>query len=162
MDDTVKQIFVESFEQSINTYGETERSVVAAFILNLCGRIRAYVIATKPGIELFSEQVFTTDTERDFILTLMFNFSTRLALSNINTKFNDIINALAFSLSPFNEEASNGRNKSSAECMIPSEILDRMESESDIRSNLQNNKWMVIVLLIKLYIDLEDFKQASA
>ena len=160
----IKSIFKLALEQTISNYAETARLEISKLILHICGNVRSYMVVTDAGAESLSEEIFTNELYRDFIFNLLFNFCPRLSFTNPESEFNKLINSFSFTLAigeyvktDFERSRDTGEHTNK----LPEDILKRLPTKQMIRNLLINNKWLMMVLLISLYISIEDFESMT-
>ena len=159
---SIKNIFKEALEQTISNYAEKARLDVSQMILHICAEVRPYMLVTDAGAETLADEIFTNDLRRDFIFNLLFNFCPRLSFTNVENEFKKIIDTLSFTLAikdkvgtVVDEQYRVMINK------IPDELTMRLSAKKDISALLEHNKWLVMVLMINLFISIDDFPTVS-
>ncbi len=151
--------FKEALEQTISNYAEKARLEISALILHICGEIRPYIVVTEAGAETLADKIFTNDLYRDFIFNLLFNFCPRLSFKDTNNEFADLINVFSFTLAVGDAvKTSQVRDTNTSINKLPTEITSRLPNSEMIKRLLSNNKWLMMVLLINMYVSVEDFE----
>jgi len=156
----IKQLFTDALMQTVSNYAETSSASITEFILHICGELRPYMIVTPGGAETLAEEIFTTELKRDFIFNLLFNFCPRLSFTETGKEFSKLISTLAFTLAI--GDAVITTNDSEFKSLLPDELSTRIPDHETITNLLNSNKWLVMVLLISLYINVEDFNKAQS
>lgn len=156
----IKAIFIEALNQTISNYAEKTKLEITQFILHICGELRPYMLVTETGAETLADEIFTNDLRRDFIFNLLFNFCPRLSFSNTEKEFSKLISGFSFTLALGDTVAvANQRNNNANK--LPEEIITRLPNRSSIVDILEANKWLMMILLISMYITVDDFKQTE-
>ena len=158
----LKEIFKEALSQSIASYSERNRIAIYELLLHICGELRPYMVVTPAGAEAISDRIFSNDIHRDFIFTLLFNFTPRLSIDRIEENFAYVVRSLAFGLSNINKINIPGYATANEDHIkLPEEVVDRLPTESSIIQLLKSNKWLVMILLINLYMSVADFEVSA-
>lgn len=152
----IKELFTSALTQTISNYAETSRNAITSFILHICGELRPYMIVTPAGAATLAEDIFTVELNRDFIFNLLFNFCPRLSFTDTGKEFGKLISALSFTLAIGDSCNTSSDND---ESLLPEELSTRLPDQNTITNLLMSNKWLVMVLLISLYINVEDFEK---
>ncbi len=162
----IKETFKLALDQTISNYAEKAKADIGEFILHIAGEIRPYMVVTDSGAEALAEEIFTVEVRRDFIFNLLFNFCPRLSFTDTGKEFSKLTSTLAFSLSIADRVSSgegppNSRNGDTRNNKLPEEIVRRLPSRSSIVELLEANKWLTMLLLISLYVSVDDFVKAG-
>lgn len=155
----IKELFTEALMQTVSNYAETSSGHITAFILHVCGELRPYMIVTPGGAETLAEEIFTNELKRDFIFNLLFNFCPRLSFTDVGKEFSKLISTLAFTLAIGDVVTASTDNESTS--LLPEELSTRIPDHETITNLLNSNKWLVMVLLISLYINVDDFNKTT-
>lgn len=155
----IKELFTEALMQTVSNYAETSSGHITAFILHVCGELRPYMIVTPGGAETLAEEIFTNELKRDFIFNLLFNFCPRLSFTDVGKEFSKLISTLAFTLAIGDAVTASTDNESTS--LLPEELSTRIPDHETITNLLNSNKWLVMVLLISLYINVDDFNKTT-
>lgn len=155
----IKELFTEALMQTVSNYAETSSGHITAFILHVCGELRPYMIVTPGGAETLAEEIFTNELKRDFIFNLLFNFCPRLSFTDVGKEFSKLISTLAFTLAIGDVVTESADNQSTS--LLPEELSTRIPDHETITNLLNSNKWLVMVLLISLYINVDDFNKTT-
>ena len=154
----IKSVFKDALNQTISNYAEKARATISHMILHICAEVRPYMIVTEAGAETISEEIFTVEICRDFIFNLLFNFCPRLSFSNTEKEFSKLVSCLAFTLAVGDRVGNiNNRPNDGDFNKLPEDISRRLPNHETINNLLEANKWLVMVLMISLYISVEDF-----
>lgn len=157
----VKAVFQDALKQTISNYSDQARIEISMFIMHVCAQVRPYMLVTEAGAETMSDEVFLNDIRRDFVINLLFNFCPRLSFTNnVNAEFKKLISALTFSLSISDKTDQSGttNQRYNDKSKLPTEIQTRLPTYDNIQALLDANKWLVMILLMALYISVEDFE----
>lgn len=158
----IKAIFIEALDQTISNYSEKTKLELSQFILHICGELRPYMLVTESGAETLADEIFTNDLRRDFLFNLLFNFCPRLSFSDTEKEFSKLIGGFSFTLALADKvNAINHRDNNTVSNKIPEEIIVRLPMHTAIVEILESNKWLVMVLLISMYVTVDDFKAAE-
>lgn len=157
----IRSIFKSALEQTISNYAEKARLEISQFILHICGEVRPYMVVTNPGAETLADEIFTNELRRDFIFNLLFNFCPRLSFTETKKEFSKLIQTFSFTLAIGDKVSQEGvpdyQNNSPSFNKLPDELFRRLPTRETITGLLEANKWLMIVLLISLYVSVEDF-----
>jgi hypothetical protein len=113
---------------------------------------KPWMLCTQLGIKRAVEVVFEDVVLRDFILQLSFTFFSRWGASG--EKYAHLIETLAFAVSVNGHDAPNGTLL--VPSAIPPAVADDMVTQQVALSALHANKWLVIMLLISLVVQLPE------
>ncbi len=152
----INTIFKEALNQTISNYAEKARLDVTHMLLHICGQIRPYMVVTEAGSEALSEEIFSNEIRRDFIFNLTFNFLSRIYFID-DKLITKIISGFTHSLA-LTERVNSSSSGYEALDKLPEELSNRIPTHEEIYNLLCSNKWLIIVLLINLYISVEDFQ----
>lgn len=147
------QVLAETFQDSFkfmmtNAIGETKKRYTE-FSARLVLQEKPYLLVTEEGLQHISGLVFSTPEIRDFILGLSFVFFSRQGFKE--GQMDDLARALARGTSS-HEYITNEEQRLDA---IPKAIGSRMLSFNDVFPLLKANRWLMIVLLIQLFINVD-------
>jgi hypothetical protein len=117
------------------------------FLLSFVMIEKPYTLTTPSGLKHAVETVFIDEIIRDFVLTLAFVFSSRWGANA--QRFAELVESLAFAVS-----ASDVRNTGPSKSAIPQPILDDLPKEELVLPMLQGNKWLVVLLLAQLTVQI--------
>lgn len=106
---------------------------------------KPYMLATQKGVQLAVATVFTSEIIRDFVLTLVYVFFSRWG--GTSQRFSELTESLAFAVGASGfPGAGRGQNA------IPKQILEDLPREDLVLPVLQENKWLVVLLLMQLVV----------
>ncbi len=149
----VGQTFVSAVDHCLSTHvGDTRRALMA-FIMEIMMR-RSVMMVTPDGLKEASDLVFTSDLHRDFVQAITFAFYSRWG-ANEQQK-----TALLENLA---DGASGDVSSQEGWIAVPKPVQDRMLPRHEITTLLGANRWLVVLLLIKLYVvlDLKELPKAA-
>lgn len=121
-----------------------ERNKLLEFVANVILRERPYMLVTQEGIKHAIDLAFKDDLIRDFVLKLSYVFFARYG--NRQTH----VHALAANLA---RGAAMGIKHDYA--AIPDQIRMRLPEPAETTELLENNPWLMVILMIQLFIQLE-------
>lgn len=150
---TVGHSFVSSVEHCLNSHvGETRRALTS-FLMEVMMR-RSVMMVTPDGLKDLAELVFTQDLHRDFIQAVTFTFYARWG-ANDQQK-----DALIANLA---DGAAADTAMQPGWIATPKAVQSRMAPRGEIIELLKANRWLVILLLMKLYVvlDLKELPKAA-
>jgi len=138
------EVFQDSLNHVLgNLVGDSKLSI-KEFIINILLFQKPYMLVTPEGLSVAIDLVFTKEEYRDFIFNLHYVFFSRYG-NGIN-ELTGLIENLSRGLS-FNSNDSNN--------FMPKEITSRLASQDSVYSLLLNNKWLITLLLIPLFINVD-------
>ena len=132
----------EAYTSTLSQYGPSYTGEIQEFVINLLTREKYHAWTTLEGMKRIQEVVFGTELNYDFVLSLQFHFFSRWGQGP--QKYDSLVSVLAQSISY--EQRDEGIS------LIPKEIQDRLSNTQDAELILRNNKWMVTLLVFKLFI----------
>lgn len=136
-------VFQQSYEHVMsNLYGSGKEKVLE-FVVGVVLRERPYLLLTPQGIEHISELVFTDPNNRDFVLSLAFNFFSRLGGDA------DFYIGLSAAIARGAGQAISINTGIDA---TPNQISDRLVTEAEAVELLAPNKWLIVIFMINLFI----------
>ena len=139
------EVFQDSLNHVLgNLVGESKTSI-KEFIVNYLLFHKPYMLVTPEGLPIAIDLVFGKEEYRDFIFNLHFVFFSRYG-NGIN-EVNGLIENLARGLSFYNVSPDN---------YMPKEINTRLSTESNAFSLLAANKWLVSLVLISLFVNVDN------
>lgn len=144
----IAQIFQDSIFHVLMNMLDEDRSIIASDISIILLSEKPYMLLTYEGILRITDLVFSKENIRDFILNLHFVFFSRLG--NSKDYINTLINNLAFGIS---------LNSGSEFNCMPDDISKRLVKETNANDILNGNKWLIIILMIHLFVDLLTIKK---
>lgn len=116
---------------------------------------KPYLWATLEGVQSTIKMVYADELLRDFTHMLQFHFFLRWG--EASAKFTGLVDVLSWSVGAFALETErNGSGRKEDHGAIPEEIRTRLASREDVRELLQDNPWMVCLLLLRSFITLVD------
>lgn len=140
----IEQVFLGALDQTISRYLDPARLVsIQEFLLRLTYDYKPVWMMTPVGVRSLIGFVFESDIRTDFIQSLTFNFMSRCALSP--ERYDALASVLAAACSIDKPNDVNA---------TPGVYQERLTSHEDAYATLKNNKWMVSVLLVILYVNL--------
>jgi hypothetical protein len=148
----VGEVFKGSLEHVLansKSFSTEAQDKINRFLLGFVMIEKPYMLATPAGVQHAVETVFTDEIVRDFVLTLVFVFTARWGSNS--ERFAELVESLAFAVSaqsPTHIASSPSKNS------IPSPILAELPKEEMVVPVLLENKWLVVLLLAQLTVQL--------
>jgi hypothetical protein len=138
----VGECFIESYKFCMGSYINEGKISITEFVAELVLNNKPYLLTTQEGVIHNSMLVFTNDSRRDFIFMLNYVFFSRYGHSDsdIDGLIGNIARGIAM------------RNKNS---VMPIVLSDRLSDTNTAFNILKDNKWLVIIALIHLFITLD-------
>jgi hypothetical protein len=157
--DTVRRVFVDSYNHvTAGVMSGGSREKILALIMNIVLREKPYLMCTPEGIKHIMDLIWTDEEHRNFILNLSFTFFARWGGTPANVQGLAICLAAGVSQIPdwvVEELAKNRERADTGTVAIPNELLMRMSSHEDAAGILENNKWLMTVLMINLFVEFD-------
>lgn len=141
---TVATIFQDSVKYVLEGYAPESRPKINEFIASIVMRERPYMLVTNTGIAHAATLVFSDDAYRDTILAIAFVFFSRWGGGN------DGISALAQNLA----DGVSGDDMTGPNTAMPADVLRRLPIHNTTQAILANNKWLMILLMLILFIQV--------
>jgi hypothetical protein len=129
------------------SYSPEGQERINKFVYDFVITQKPYMLMTQLGEQGAVETVFSDELIRDFILTVGFQFFTRWGGSA--ERLNTLVESLAFAVSATDSLAGDRRQN-----LIPGPILEDLPQESRALSVLRENKWLVVLLLMLLTVEI--------
>jgi hypothetical protein len=139
------EIFTGSLNHVLsNLVGESKASV-KEFIMHVVLFRKPFMLVTPEGIADAVDLVFSKAEHRDFVLSLHYIFFSRLGNTaiDIGGLFGNLARGLGFNTNTHN-------------AYMPRDISSRLASEEGTVSILNENKWLVIIIMLILCVSLDD------
>lgn len=143
------EVFVASMEHVLknSTRMSDERSSkLSKFVYSMVLAEKPYMLASPKGVQHAIELVFEDEVIRDFVFTLGFTFLARWGGS---ARYFELVQALAFAVSG---DGNPVRGQQESLVMMPVEIADLLPDPEGVQTLLQQNKWLVTLLMIQLFV----------
>jgi hypothetical protein len=143
------QVFVDSMQHVLanaKSMSEERHNKLNTFVYSLVLVEKPYMIASPKGVQHAIELVFEDEVIRDFVFMLGFTFFARWGASG--PRHNDLVQSLAFAVSG---DGTPVRGQDSL-VMMPAEIADLLPDPDGVLTLLQQNKWLVTLLMIQLFV----------
>lgn len=145
--------FTQATEHVMGNYMPDSRPEIEAFVAQMVLQEKPYMLVTYEGRERIKTLVFGKESIRDFVMTLAFNFFSRLACDE------NIITALAYALAT--GTTFSGYGADAKQNQMPEAIATRLENTQPVTEILKANKWLMVILLMQLSIRMEDAAKVS-
>lgn len=141
---------VDILNKEVIKFTKADQEIISTFCLQTCLYRKLHTLFTETELLSITEQVFTNELVRDFVLDVTDKLSVRL-----NMNQNHVIEKyLSNTLSSFETR----QNITPGKILTPSRVLGNICIYADeILEVLTYNKWMVSIVLINLYFFDSDF-----
>lgn len=144
--ETVAGAFQEAFKTVLAQYLNEEQLVaVKTFVTKVVVEEKPWMWSSPEGVEHLLDLVMVDELIRDFVMTLAFTFFARWGEASV--KFTGLTDALSWGTSADND---NGDDRQLV--LMPDVINSRLTQQADVKKYLAANKWVVTLLLIKLFV----------
>lgn len=144
--ETVAAAFQEAFKTVMSQYLDADQKVqLETFVTGLVVQEKPWMWASPEGADHLLDLVMVDEMIRDFVMSLTFVFFARWGEANV--KFTGLTDALSWGTS-----ADNVNNEDRQLVLMPEVIRSRLTQQSDVKKYLAANKWVVTLLLIKLFV----------
>lgn len=120
---------------------------------------KPFMLVTPLGVKNVVEKVFSDVIVRDFVLQLSFVFYSRWGTDA--EKYSHLVETLAFAVSADVEPMSLS-GIPGAPCAIPPAVLADLPKTDGVRITLANNKWLSVILLIALVVQMPETPSKGA
>lgn len=157
--------FMSSFAHVLKNQDEKAAEEILAFTLNIVGASNLYARFAPDTLPRLHESVFSSETIRDFLLSLQSVFIGRWVQGRgrdvVKALVDDLALGISFDLglnaisSPSSDEDLSAYNS------LPEQLGDTLTGFDDAVKIVRANPWLISVLLIHLYINLESFDDLS-
>lgn len=142
------KIFQESYLHVMNNYDQESKKAAVVFAAEIILRYKPYMMLTPDGVAHMQDLVFKKEANRDFVLMLAFTFFSRFSEGN------EPVTQLAGNLTQ--GVCINTMGNWDA---VPKDISERLATPTEVLDILINNRWFMVLLLLQLFINIEDVKQ---
>lgn len=146
--DEVRRVFIESFQQVISNYLDESRSNIKLFVSELILREKSYMLLSYEGLPRLKQMVFGVENNRDFIFNLHFTFFSRWGQSD-----NDVTGLIA---NVARGVALSSPTTTSELNAMPDDFTKRLINVNSATTLLSSNKWILIILLIQLFVAMDE------
>ncbi|SAK59266.1 hypothetical protein AWB81_01817 [Caballeronia arationis] len=146
---SMQHVLANCMRMSEERYGKLSK-----FVYSMVLAEKPYMIASPKGVQHAIELVFEDEVIRDFVFTLGFTFLARWGGLG---RYSELVQALAFAVSG---DGNPVRGQESL-VMMPAEIGDLLPDPEGVLTLLQQNKWLVTLLMIQLFVLVPEPPKAS-
>lgn len=140
----VATTFQDSVSHVLSNLVLESRQNIKHYIATIVLLEKPYILVGKEGIQRAIELVFLKEEYRDFIFTLHYTFFSRWG-NDVNM-FNGLIGNLARGIALSNLSTNS---------IMPKDINYRLTTEELANDILLANTWLVIVILLQLFINVD-------
>lgn len=148
--ETVASAFHVAFKTVLGQYLDQEqRDKLMGWCITIAVEGKPWMWTSAEGQELLLDLVMVDEFYRDFVMTLTFMFFARWGEANV--KFTGLVDTLSWGTA-----ADNVNNDDKGLVLMPAAISDRLVSQADVKKYLAANKWVVTLMLIKLFVMGDD------
>jgi hypothetical protein len=139
-----------AFQTAFNTVraqylNDDDQLAIMTFATKVVVEEKPWMWASPEGVDHLLDLVMVDELIRDFVMTLSFTFFARWGEANV--KFTGLTDALSWGTSADND---NGDNRQLV--VMPEVINSRLTQQDDVKKYLAANKWIVTLLLLKLFV----------
>lgn len=137
----------QAYDHVIGLYqDEEEKRKLVSWTMSLLVSHKPYMMVTSEGLTALRDEVFGSALIRDFVLALTYQFFARWAGGK--QKFTELTDRLSQGTSTdFYHQRYTA---------TPQEISQRLTSQEDALAILAHNKWLVTLLVAKIFISIVD------
>lgn len=139
--------FVQAFTMTMESYSVEESIKIKEYFVKLGRSYTPYGLITASNLPTLTDEIFTVESIRDFVWRLVFNYFSILGYDPITHK--SLCDTLAFALNVvdnFTKEDEILPDHS----ITPPVLKTKMLSENELASYLDENKWLMMLVLIIL------------
>lgn len=138
-------VFIECFESELLKQTPKQRLLIESFVLSFSINTKLHMLFTHNGLKSITENTFNNTDFRDFILCLTDQFNCITAVSDLDDR------SVMFSIG-YGLDASKVLEDDNQFNLIPKRVNENMERSGElIISILENNKWLLTLVLIYLF-----------
>lgn len=141
------EVFIESYQHVLSNYGSDSRTEIQRFVVSVVLTEKAFMLVTPEGLDRAISLVFQQKHVRDFILTLQYVFAARWGMSQ--EKMERLAANLAYGAAPMLNVPTPA---------MPNAVADRLVSFEEAYTLLVSNHWLVILMLLLLFLSVEQPK----
>lgn len=141
----VRNIFLQAYRTTVSRYIDARRrETVEMLTVQLVVEHKPLHIVTGPGVVTLRDLIFENAIHTDFIQTLAFTFFGQWGEGP--DKYPALVKSLSLACSV----------DAATDLMImPSEFAQRLTMSDTVEKMLLSNRWVTVILLMALYINLE-------
>jgi len=144
------EVFQETLRHQLQNYeGQTAHDKLIKFVAHIVLVEKPYLMTTSEGLPHLIDLVFRDPDIADFVLGLTFSFYARMA-GDEGGKYH------AFLCSVLADSVGYGALRGRPICAIPGEIALRLADSQQTQQLLNDNRWIVVLLLMQLFVSLSD------
>lgn len=158
----IGQVFKDSLDHVLrNTKALEQKSQerVLHFVYHNALYDKPFTLVTPAGVKNLVEKVFSDVIVRDFVLQLSFVFYSRWGTDS--EKYSHLADTLAFAVSA-DVVPMSLTGIPSVPCAIPPQVLADLPKNDGVRATLASNKWLSVILLIALVVQMPDLPTKGA
>lgn len=158
--DDIKERFIASMHQTLRNRSKDQAVRVRAALIQIIGQCSPALFASPEMMNTFESLVFTNEDLRSWLFdtkfTFFMNVSGGAGMGMVTSIINDMAIAAsedmqAMSLLETEEELKIARES----VIMPSAMFEDLPSSNAVKVVLAANTWMVILMLMFAFIDLE-------
>lgn len=156
----VGEVFIDAFSRELTVWSKVVQGRLDEFISESVKLQSHSAFITTDGIEKIRNDVFADLTISDFVQSVSFRFFSFWGRSKEGIDELCALLALA-ATQPVYDDSDN------SEVLLPDEYSERYKPEAEVFKLLKDNRWLVIVFLMRLFIEvrldeIEDGDQPEA
>lgn len=151
--DEIYSVFVKSVERYTLTLVEGDhQNEVRSFISKVIFLYKPYAMIWKETIPNLIQDVFTREPIQDFVWGVSFYFDAFLGTDEVKRELliNTLVNACCLCKMPFQSDEGEFYGE-----QTPDVYLERLPVEKDIHQLLMNNKWIVVLMLLNITVNMD-------
>ncbi len=149
---SVETSFRDAYEHTVSNVLDPKRlDEIKLFLAGITTQTSIYMAFTTVGLPELMQNVFRTVGVREFVFNLSMAFNVRLGLTHVErSQLVDILTNAVSILPP------NQANADPSVIAIPKVVLDNLPSYEDIRELLNANNWLMTIVMVCLYLRVEN------
>lgn len=157
----IKERFIDAMQQTLNNLSEEHSLVVRSGLLKLLGERSPSLFASPDVLSDLAADIFSNEILRTWIFDTKFVFFMGIFGGEGRAMLLAITQDLALAASEDMDLFESGflspREKEVADTVaaMPKELYEELPNASQIRAVIAANTWLVIVLLLFAFVDLE-------
>lgn len=144
--ETVAAAFQTAFKTVMNQYlSEEQRTKLMQWVTTVAVEGKPWIWTSADGQAILLDMVMVDEFYRDFVMTLTFVFFARWGEANV--KFTGLVDTLSWGTA-----SDTASNEDKSLILMPEDISTRLTGQVDVKRYLNANKWVVTLMLIKLFV----------
>lgn len=153
--ETVASAFQTAFQTVMKQYlDENQSKAILAFVSSIAVEEKPWMWVSPEGQDHLLDKVMVPELIRDFVMSLTFTFFARWGEAKV--KFTGLVDTLSWGTA-----ADTVNNEDKQYVLMPEVISTRLTTQPDVKKYLAANKWVVTLMLIKLFVVPEEANDKS-